>query len=337
MLDSELLKRLEYLSLVARGVPGGGLLACRPSPLPAGGTELTGHRDYSPGDDYRQIDWGVCARHDELHTRQFQGEQDLHVYLLLDCSRSMGLGRRPKFDVARRIAAALAYVSLAEERRVAVAAFSDRITADLAPIRGKSRILKLTRFLDGLSLDAGPTSSPLPKGATAGLSSSESHGPRKNTAGQASSGTRIPGNGLSQRPTNLAQAATQFCKRYQRHGPVVVISDLMDSRPEPGADFRAGLDILRARGYSPRVVQLSDPAETSPELLGDIELFDVETQTARQVTVTEGDLRRYAREVKRFDESVRAYCAKYRVRRARVPCDLPDEECLLRAIGARRT
>jgi len=293
MVDTELLKRLEYLSLVARGVPGGGLLACRPSPLPAGGTELTGHRDYSPGDDYRQIDWGICARHDELHTRQFQGEQDLHVYLLLDCSRSMGLGRRPKFDVARRIAAALAYVSLAEERRVAVAAFSDRITADLAPIRGKSRILKLTRFLDGLSLDAGPTS--------------------------------------------LAQAATQFCKRYQRHGPVVVIGDLMDSEPKSGADFRAGLDILRARGYSPRVVQLSDPAETSPELLGDIELFDVETQTARQVTVTEGDLRRYARAVEQFDESVRAYCAKYRVRRARVSCDLPDEECLLRAIGARRT
>ncbi len=293
MVDTELLRRLEYLSLVARRVPGGGLLGYRPSRLPAGGTELTGRRDYSPGDDYRQVDWGICARHDELRTRQFQGEQDLHVYLLLDCSRSMGLGRWAKFDVARRIAAALAYVALAEGRRVAVAAFTGRIVAECPPIRGKSRILKLIRFLDRLSFEDGPT--------------------------------------------HLAQAAAQFVARYQRHGPAVVISDLLDSNPAAGGGFRAGLDVLRSRGYSPRVVQLCDPAEARPETLGDVELFDVETQTTRQVTVTERDFERYIEVVRQFDESVRAYCAKYRIHRARISCDLPEDEFLLRAIGARVT
>ena len=89
LFDSQWLNRLRYLSLASRRA-GGGILAGprakRPTfgRCPAGGTELGGHRDYAPGDDYRQIDWNLCARHDELLTKQFPGEADRPVYLLLD-------------------------------------------------------------------------------------------------------------------------------------------------------------------------------------------------------------------------------------------------------------
>jgi uncharacterized protein (DUF58 family) len=156
LFDTESLKRLRYLSLVSRRA-GGGLLAITPRRLPAGGTELTGHRDYTPGDDYRYVDWNLCARHDELWSKQFRGEADCPVYLLLDCSRSMALGSPPKFDAARQAVAALAYLALDRLEQVTVLGFSDRIAARLAPIRHKARILKLARFLEGLAPRPEPT------------------------------------------------------------------------------------------------------------------------------------------------------------------------------------
>ena len=85
LFDSQSLNRLRHVWLATRQA-GGGILAGPRARLPAGGTEITGHRDYSPGDDYRQVDWSLCARHDELRVKQYEGEADRPVYLLLDCS-----------------------------------------------------------------------------------------------------------------------------------------------------------------------------------------------------------------------------------------------------------
>ncbi len=156
VVDAEALKDLEHLLLVSRRL-GGGLLCTPRARLPAGGTQLSGHRDYAPGDDYRRVDWSLCARHDELLVRQFQGEADCPVYILLDCSGSMALGRPRKFDVARKVAVALAYVALSRLDPVSVLAFSDRILADSGPMRGKARILKLAGFLEGLAPRPEPT------------------------------------------------------------------------------------------------------------------------------------------------------------------------------------
>lgn len=215
MFDSELLKRFEYLSLVARQA-GGRSLVTRPcNKLPGGGTEVTGLRDYAPGDEYRHIDWTLCARRDELLTRTFEGDEDLHVYILLDCSPSMGLGRPAKFHLARQIAAVLGYAVLANLDCLSVSAFSDALVADLPPIRHRARAAALLRFLEQLSLQ----------------------------------GTR----------TDLARTAEGFVRRYQRHGPVVVISDLYDRN-----GFQRGLDVLQNRGYEPRVVQVYELARPNP-------------------------------------------------------------------------
>ncbi len=118
---------------------------------PGGGTEVTGHRDYAPGDDFHAIDWTVFARRNELRVKLFEGQRDRDVHLLLDCSPSMALGRPPKFQLARQLAAALGYVSLLNRDRLLVAGFSDGLTANLPPLRHPSRVLRLLRFLEGLS------------------------------------------------------------------------------------------------------------------------------------------------------------------------------------------
>ena len=112
---------------------------------------MTGHRDYSPGDDFHAIDWTLCAKRDELYVKLFEGRVDRDVHLLVDCSPSMGLGRPPKLQVARQVAAALGYVSLLRLDRLTVAAFADGLVAASPPLRHESRAVRLLRFLESLS------------------------------------------------------------------------------------------------------------------------------------------------------------------------------------------
>ena len=274
LFDSDFLKKLEYLSLVSRRVFRGSLLAQRRTMQLGGGIEFADHREYVPGDDFRYLDWNVYARLDELMLKRFQEEEDLHVYFLLDCSRSMGFGDPPKFDFARQVTAALAYIALADLDRVAVVRFADDIVADFPLTRGKARILALLHFLEGL----------------------ESQGAK----------------------TDLARVATGFVHRGQRRGLAVVVSDLYDP-----AGFERGLDLLRHRRYEPHIVQIYDRREAEPDLLGDMELYDVESESVRKVTVTEKSLRQY-RQISRTFRSrssaiaaITASAARGRRRRSR--------------------
>jgi uncharacterized protein (DUF58 family) len=150
MFDHQFLQRMRRLPLIARQI-GGGFLGLPGDRFPATGAESAEHRDYSPGDDYRRVDWRVCARHDELLVRQVRGTVPPPVYLLLDGSRSMALGRPPKFDAARQAATALGYVALAGLARVGVTVFADRLIGDLPPQGPNRGVVSLLGFLDRLA------------------------------------------------------------------------------------------------------------------------------------------------------------------------------------------
>ena len=150
LFDSTFLKKLEYLSLVSRRTFRGQLLAHRRGKQLGTGTEFADHRDYAPGDDFRYLDWNMYARHGDLLLKRFHQEEDLHVYLLLDCSRSMQFGQPAKFDFARQIAAALAYIALADWDRVSVVPFAGDVLEMYPLTRGKERVLSVLRFLDQL-------------------------------------------------------------------------------------------------------------------------------------------------------------------------------------------
>jgi uncharacterized protein (DUF58 family) len=155
--DSDFLKKLEYLSLVSRRVFQGSILAQRRSLRVGSGLEFVDHREYTDADDYRHLDWNLFARQDRLMIKRFEEEQDLNVYLLLDGSSSMGVGSPTKFDYARRVVAAIAYIGLADLDRVSVTAFAGDLGGEFPPSRGKDCVLGLLRFLDGLTLGPTPT------------------------------------------------------------------------------------------------------------------------------------------------------------------------------------
>jgi len=156
LFSSAFLQRLEYLRVVARrafaGTVPGGRTGRRAGP----GLEFAEHRAYAPGDDFRHIDWAAFGRLERLLLRLCQQEEDLAVYFLLDASASMATGRPPKFDHARRLAAALAYVALASLERVRLVAVAAGVRAHLEAGRGKSHLLGVLDFLRGL-VPEGPT------------------------------------------------------------------------------------------------------------------------------------------------------------------------------------
>ncbi len=147
LFDEAFMAKLEHLEVVTRKVfasPGRGE---RRSRRQGAGLEFADHRRYSPGDDFRNIDWNVYARLGKLLLRVYEEEEDLWVYVLVDASRSMAVPDGRKLDHARRLAAAIAYVTLSGLDRVAVGTFSDKLDQQLNPARGKAWMFRTFDFL----------------------------------------------------------------------------------------------------------------------------------------------------------------------------------------------
>jgi len=153
LFDDEFQRRLEVLALVSRKVFSGRTRAERRSKRTGAGIEFADHREYTPGDDFRYLDWNVYQRLGKLLVRLYEEEEDLSVYILLDVSRSMGFGKPKKLSYAKRIAAALAYIALSNLDRVSVLTFADAMIDRLAPTRGKVRIFKAFDFLRPLQAE----------------------------------------------------------------------------------------------------------------------------------------------------------------------------------------
>ena len=170
LFNEAFLTRLEQLVLAGRKLYAGSTSGQRRSTRIGDGVEFADHRAYFPGDDLRYIDWNVYARTERLLLRLFHEEADLLVHLILDTSASMAMGSAPnarrrrrrgssgnagaalseptsKFDHARRIAAALGHLSLANLDRVAVWTASDAPPRSLPVIRGMAQRNRLLEFL----------------------------------------------------------------------------------------------------------------------------------------------------------------------------------------------
>ena len=152
--QDDFLKKLEYLHVVSRREFAGQNRADRRTPKRGRGIEFADHRPYTPGDDFRHIDWKAYRRLNRLLLRMFDEEQDLPIYLVLDVSASMA--EPAKFDMARRLAAALCYVGLAHLDRLTIITFTKGLAHESSPGRGKGKIFRVFDLLEKMEA-SGPT------------------------------------------------------------------------------------------------------------------------------------------------------------------------------------
>ena len=150
LFDDDFQRKLDYLAIVSRRTFAGRIRAERRTKKSGSGVEFADHRDYVAGDDFRYLDWNVYQRFGRLLVRLYEEEEDLSIYLVIDSSSSMGFPSKRKFRYAQRLAAALAYVGLANLDRITIVATTDRVEERMPTARGKARIFKVLQFLRGL-------------------------------------------------------------------------------------------------------------------------------------------------------------------------------------------
>lgn len=150
LLDPGFLKRLDRLALVARRAVVGKASAERRSKRKGTSVEFADFRNYVAGDDFRHIDWNLYGRLGQLFLRLFVAEEDLDVRIYVDRSKSMLFGNPSKLDYAKRIAAALAYLGLRRQDRVALSTFGEEMDPGLPPNRGHARIFRFFDYLESI-------------------------------------------------------------------------------------------------------------------------------------------------------------------------------------------
>jgi len=151
LLEPDFIRRLERLAIRVRRAFAGRMQGERRSTKRGASIEFADYREYVAGDDPRYLDWNAAARMDRLFLKLYVEEEDVSVHFLLDGSSSMEFGASPKIDFARRLTAALAYVSLVNLDRVTVVPFAAGRGTALGPKRGKSQLFALLDFLEGVT------------------------------------------------------------------------------------------------------------------------------------------------------------------------------------------
>ena len=158
LLSPGFMRQLDRLDVLSRKILQGKLQGERRSKKKGVSVEFADYRPYVVGDDLRFIDWNLYARLDKLFIRLFMEEEDLTVTIAVDASRSMDYGDPNKLDYARRLAAALGYVSLVNYNRVSLYSFSNEVDGAATDLRGRRPIPQMLSFLN--QLDTAPRPDP---------------------------------------------------------------------------------------------------------------------------------------------------------------------------------
>ena len=133
-LDPAILSKIGNLELVAKTVVEGFVSGLHESPYLGFSVDFAEYRQYMPGDDIRRIDWKVYARSDRYYVKEYEGETNTNVYLLLDISGSMGYksGSVSKMEYASYLAASLAYFAQRQKDSVGLVTFAESLVDKLA-------------------------------------------------------------------------------------------------------------------------------------------------------------------------------------------------------------
>jgi uncharacterized protein (DUF58 family) len=298
LLDASFARELEALRkrLRVRARSGGG--GDHTAKRRGSSAEFLEHRPYAPGDDLRRIDWLAFARTGEPVFKLFRAEEDVIVRLVVDASASLGesAGEPNKLDMAKRIAAAIGYMALADSERAQVMAASEGLSFVSEPSRGRNALPKLLRDLDRVDGSAAGGTSRTPKDVKSG--------------------------------TDLSRAIEQVIVRSSRPGMLVIISDFMDAGP-----FDAAITHAAAAGHDIALVQVLSREEVEPQWDGDYALVDVESNATVEVTMDAGALEAYLARLNQLVLGLRALAKKVQGTYVRIVTDEPLLPVVRRFVG----
>ena len=156
LLDPQTLARLASLQLRVQSVVEGTLAGLHPSPHHGSSIEFAEHKEYSPGDDIRHLDWKALAKFDRHYVKRFEDETELKAYFLLDCSGSMDYGQPlTKLEYGSILVASLAYLLVRQGDHPGLLVFGDEVRSYLPPRARSSYLSEVMRTLEQVTARGG--------------------------------------------------------------------------------------------------------------------------------------------------------------------------------------
>ncbi len=148
--DPKVLAGISNLYLRARWVVEGLMSGVHRSRAKGFSVEFEEHREYSPGDEIRRIDWKALGKFDRYYIKEYEDETNLRAYLLLDTSASMDYASNgiTKFDYGCTLAASLAYLILKQQDAAGLVTFSTRIEAFIPPKAKRDYLIQILHALE---------------------------------------------------------------------------------------------------------------------------------------------------------------------------------------------
>ncbi|MDE6703204.1 MAG: DUF58 domain-containing protein [Muribaculaceae bacterium] len=147
--SSELLKKVRKIEIKTRGLSQNIFAGEYHSAFKGRGMMFSEVREYQYGDDIRDIDWNVTARHNRPFVKVYEEERELTVMLVVDVSGSRNFGAvgDEKRQIIAEISATLAFSAIQNNDKIGAVFFSDKIEKFIPPKKGKKHILFIIREL----------------------------------------------------------------------------------------------------------------------------------------------------------------------------------------------
>ena len=158
-LDPKTLDKIKRLDVRARAVVEGFITGEHQSPYNGFAIEFKAHREYSPGDDTKHIDWKVWSKTDRFYIKEYEEETNLKCTILLDCSKSMRYGGSAegggwsKFDYAATAAASLTYMLQQQQDAVGLITFNTKVEKHLPASSHPSHLKLMMHELEQTEVD----------------------------------------------------------------------------------------------------------------------------------------------------------------------------------------
>ena len=269
-LSTQTLRQLDRLRLNTGPFMPGPPVGARMSQMRKPAADFRDHRQYTPGDDVRYVDWKASARQEHVFVKQGETQKAAMVYILIDCSASMRWGNPPKSEAALALANALAYMALAHNDRLVLVPVTGTPAADgkitqsmrlMGPFWGKGQAPMLKRYFENLRFQ-----------------------------GQID---------LTQAMVGLSQ------RKLSQGGLVLVITDMFGSGGLPTALAR-----LQAPAWKVVFCHMLHPNEINPDLNGFFEMQDIETQQKKRYQITPKVLEQYRQRLQAWQDELTQMCQK---------------------------
>ena len=141
MVSKELIKKIRHIEIKSNKLVEEIFSGEYRSGFRGRGIEFEDIREYFPGDDIRNIDWNVTARHNKAYVKQFVEERELNVFLLIDMSHSNSFGE--KMDLIAQLGATLAFSAIKNNDKVGLLLFTEKVEKFIPSKSGKRHVLSI--------------------------------------------------------------------------------------------------------------------------------------------------------------------------------------------------